>query len=262
MGTSTMGTEAGLTKKRERVYKAMSVGLALVLWQGAAIGLNSELILSSPIKTAVRLMELVQEASFWQAVGFTFSRIAAGFLLGALLGTGLGLLAGRFRGVEVLLWPYMKAAKTVPVASFIILSLFFLKARELSVFISFLMVLPVLYENVRQGVKSTDKALLEMGQVFKVPYGRRLMYIYLPALKPFLLSGCGTALGLCWKAGVAAEVIAVTANSMGGRLYDAKVYFMTSDLLAWTAVIVLISVGFEKLVLWGMQRGYALLEGR
>ena len=77
-----------------------------------------------------------------------------------------------------------------------------------------------------------------------------------------MLSGCSTALGLCWKAGVAAEVIAVTADSIGGHLYDAKVYFMTADLLAWTVLIVLISVTFEKLFLRLLKGAYALLEGR
>lgn len=249
-------------EKREKMYKILSVGAALALWQGVVMVIGSDLLLSSPVEVAVRLVELVTEADFWMAVGFTFSRIALGFLLGFAAGAGLGLLAGRFRGMEIFLWPYMKAAKTVPVASFIILSLVFMKARQLSVFISFLMVAPVLYENVLQGVRAADGELLEMGRVFHMPYGRQLMYIYLPELKPFLLSGCATALGLCWKAGVAAEVIGVTADSIGGRLYDAKVYFMTSDLLAWTVVIVLISVAFEKLVLGLVKLAYRGLERR
>lgn len=240
----------------------MSVAVALLLWQGLSMAIGSDLLLSSPVAVAVRLVELVTERNFWAAVGFTFSRIALGFLLGCLVGVELGLLAGRFRGVEIFLWPYMKAAKTVPVASFIILSLVFLKARQLSVFISFLMVAPVLYENVLQGVRATDKELLEMGRVFRMPYRRQLKYIFLPELKPFLLSGCATALGLCWKAGVAAEVIGVTANSIGGRLYDAKVYFMTSDLLAWTVVIVVLSVAFEKAVLGLVKLAYKGLERR
>lgn len=246
--------------KQEKLYKTLSVAVALLLWQGLAMGLNNSLLLSSPIEVVLRLGELVIETNFWVAVGFTFSRIALGFMLGFLVGATLGLLAGQFRGVEIFLWPYVKAAKTVPVASFIILSLVFLKARQLSVWISFLMVAPVLYENVLQGVRAADKELLEMGKMFHMPYGRRLGYIILPELRPFLLSGCATALGLCWKAGVAAEVIGVTTNSIGGRLYDAKVYFMTSDLLAWTVVIVLLSVAFEKLVLGLLKLTYEKWE--
>ena len=57
------------------------------------------------------------------------------------------------------------------------------------------------------------------------------------------------ALGLCWKAGTAAEVIALSSGSIGEKLYNAKIYFQTADLFAWTAAIVLISAAFEKLFL-------------
>ncbi len=54
---------------------------------------------------------------------------------------------------------------------------------------------------------------------------------------------------MSWKAGVAAEVIGVVGGSIGERLYEAKIYLMTADLLAWTVVIVALSAGFEWLVL-------------
>ena len=54
---------------------------------------------------------------------------------------------------------------------------------------------------------------------------------------------------LCWKAGAAAEVIGLPSGTIGERLYTAKVYFQTPNLFAWTAVIVAVSVLFEKLFL-------------
>ena len=239
-----------LPEKKQKIYKAISVALALLLWQAGATALDSGLLLASPWEVLVRLTTLWREPGFWSAVWFTFSRIVLGFLLAFVLGTGLGLLAGRWKGAELFLWPYMLTIKTVPVASFIILSLVFLKARQLSVFISFLMVLPVLYSNVLQGVKSTDKALLEMARVFRVPFSRTLRGIYLPQVLPYFRSAVSTALGLCWKAGTAAEVIALSGGSIGEKLYHAKIYFETADLFAWTAAIVLISALFERLFLY------------
>ena len=58
------------------------------------------------------------------------------------------------------------------------------------------------------------------------------------------------------------KVIGVVGGSIGERLYEAKVYFQMTDLLAWTVVIVVCSVGFEKLVLWLLRRGFAAWEGR
>ena len=185
-----------------------------------------------------------------------------GFALGLVLGVLLAVAAGRLRVLELLLWPYVTAIKSVPVASFIIICLIWMSTRQLAVFISFLMVFPVIYSNTLQGIKSADGALLEMARVYRVPFSRRLGYIYAPQVKPFLLSGCSVALGMSWKSGVAAEVIGVVGGSIGERLYEAKVYFQMTDLLAWTVVIVVCSVGFEKLVLWLLRRGFAAWEGR
>ncbi len=182
-------------------------------------------------------------------------------LLALALAAVLALAAGHLRVVEILLQPYVLAIKSVPVASFIILALIWLKTSLLSLFISFLMVFPVLYTNILAGIKSADGQLLEMTQVFRVPWKRRLRMIYLPAIRPFLLAGSAAALGMSWKAGVAAEVIGVVSGSIGERLYDAKIYLQTADLLAWTVVIVALSAGFEWLMLRLLLRVFRGLGG-
>lgn len=254
MGPDT-GRRWNPTGRAAKVFAAL---LALLVWQVAALAVDNRLLLVGPVRVAARLWEMMGEASFWRALGFTFTRIAGGFLLALALGTVLGMLAGRFPLADTLLRPYVTTVQSVPVASFIVIALLWLSSRRLSIFISFLMVFPILYTNVVQGIRSADGDLLEMAQVFRVPWRRRLRYIYLPALRPYLTAGCRVGLGLCWKAGVAAEVIGVTAESLGGKLYDAKVYLAIADLFAWTAVIVFISAGFEKLFLrllqWALDR--------
>ena len=248
--------------KRNSIRKLASVALALLLWQAGAILLDLPLLLVPPLEVVKRLWGLVRESDFWRTLLFSFSRIVLGFAIAFVLACVLGVLSGKWPLLETLLWPYVITIKTVPVASFIILSLFFLSARRLSTFISFLMVFPVIYSNVLEGIRSTDKELLEMGQVFRIPWGRRLLYIYLPHLKPFLFSACSVALGMSWKSGVAAEVIGVASGSIGEKLYESKIYFMTEDLLAWTVVIVLVSVLFEKLFLRLMRTAFDLWEAQ
>lgn len=247
-------------KRDEYLKRAAAIAFALMLWQAAAMALSQRLLLVSPIQVAVRLGSLLLEGSFWRTVLYSFLRIEAGFLLGLFAGAVLAAAAARFSLLEILIWPFMTAVKSVPVASFIILSLIWLGASGLSVFISFLMVLPIVYFNVLEGMKSTDRKLLEMAEVFAIPWGRRMRYLYLPQVKPFLLSACRTALGISWKAGIAAEVIGIPDGSIGERLYEAKIYLDTADLFAWTLVIVLLSALFEKMFLWGMKKGFARLE--
>ena len=187
-------------------------------------------------------------------------RIASGFLLALAAGSLLAIIAGRYSFAEMILWPFIATIKSVPVASFIILCLIWLSSKNLSVFISFLIVLPIIYQNTLQGIKSTDKKLLEMAAVFRIGLFRRLKYIHIPNIKPYLISACSVSIGMSWKAGIAAEVIGIPDGSIGKRLYEAKIYLNSGDLFAWTTVIVAISIAFEKLFLFLLKKAYVLLE--
>lgn len=226
----------------------------LLVWQGASMALSAayphgHLLLASPLSALGRLGELALTAAFWRAVGNSALHIFGGFLLSCMLAVLFAALSARFRAARELLSPLVAAVKAVPVVSFIILALVWLDGRDLSLFISALMVFPPVYLNVLAGIDSADRQLLEMAAVFRVPFRRQLRGIWLPQVLPYFRAACSLALGLCWKAGAAAEVIGLPAGTIGERLYTAKVYFQTPDLFAWTAVIVAVSVAFEKLFL-------------
>ena len=251
--------------KKQNV-RLWAVAFWLIVWQLAAMALHAAyphgaLLLPSPVSSLARLISLAGTAVFWCAIGTSSMHILGGFLLSCALAVVLAALSARFSRVKELLAPLVAAVKTVPVASFIILALIWMGSARLPLFIAFLMVFPVIYSNTLQGLKSTDPQLLEMARLFRVPWMRRLRYIHLPTLEPYLLAGCSTALGMSWKAGVAAEVIGVVGGSIGEKLYEAKIYLETADLLAWTVVIVAVSALFERLFLALLRRGFAALRG-
>ncbi len=245
---------------KENLWRVAAVLFWLLVWQTAAALLRQPLLLSSPVRVLQRLFALLGQSATYKALGYSLSRIALGFLLGFVLGACLAVLAARWRPVEYLVRPLMLTVKSVPVASFIILALVFLTSRKLNSFISFLMVLPIVYGNLLEGVKSESGRLREMARVFQVPPGRRALFISLPQLKPHLLSALSLSLGLSWKSGVAAEIIGVPRGSMGAAFYEAKLYLDTPSLYAWTLTVVLLSVLFEQLVLLLVKRAYAGLE--
>ena len=236
------------TKKRRTGLLAAAV-FWLAVWQAAAMAIGQEVFLVSPIQAAGTLMELLPQADFWQRVGFSAGHILLGFALGVVVSVLLAAAAERWAWVDTLLAPVIQLVKATPVASFIILALVWLNSQSLSLFISALMVFPPVYLNVLEGICRTDRRLLEMARVFRVPFGRRLRGIYLPQVMPYFRTAVSLGLGLCWKAGAAAEIIGLPAGSMGERLYTAKVYFQTADLFAWTVTIVAVSVAFERLFL-------------
>lgn len=237
-----------------------AVLLALAVWQALAMSVGQQLLVPSPLSVLVRLSNIWQESGFWSTVWFTLRKIIAGFLLGLGFGLGLGALAGRFPLFEILFRPWAVMIKSVPVASFIIICLIWMSSARLSVFISFLMVLPILYANVLQSIRSVDGQLLEAVKVFGLSWPKRVLYLWLPQLKPYLLSACTVSLGISWKAGIAAEIIGIPAGSIGRMFYDAKVYFNTVDLFAWTVIVVVISVLFEKGFLALLKGAFGRLE--
>lgn len=232
----------------------------LLVWQLASMALDQEILLVSPLRVLARLGELMLTSDFYRSVFFSLGRIGAGFFLAVLLGTGLAWLSSRFSWIAQLMAPILLAVKSVPVASFIILALIWFSSRNLSVLISFLMVLPVIYTNVLEGIGALDQSMTEMARVFSIPLPRRIRYIYLPQVFPYFQAACRVSLGLCWKSGIAAEVIGIPEGSMGERLQQAKVYLDTPDLFAWTVTIVLVSLAFEKIISALLKRGVLLLE--
>lgn len=246
--------------KRIEILKPWAIFVWLFVWQAGALALDQQILLVSPVRVLIRLGELAVRLDFWEAVAFSALRITAGFLLGTAAGTVLAGISARHRRFEELLAPFMLAVKSIPVASFIILSLILFSSRNLSVLISFLMVLPVLYSGILGGIRAMDRQMAEMVQLFRVPALRRIRYVYLPQILPYFQTACASALGLCWKSGIAAEVIGMPTGSIGEQLQLAKVYLDTPDLFAWTLVIVLISLFFEKLFLMLLTRFFRYLE--
>lgn len=229
------------------LYKLCAVAFWIIVWEALARAVGSDLIICSPIVAFKRLLELIVTPEFRNAIAFSSLRILSGFFAALILGIFLAALSSRVAIIKALLEPITSVIKATPVASFIILAIIWFGSRNLSMFISFLMVFPVIYLNVLEGIESADRGLIEMAKVFRLGGFKTLTYVYFPQLLPFLISGCSVALGLCWKSGIAAEVIGISTGSVGERLYRAKLYFETGDLLAWTAVIIIVSTVFEKL---------------
>ena len=210
---------------------------------------HGHLLLASPVSALLCLAQLVQTKAFWMAVATSTVQIFGGFFLACLLATLCAALAARFRLIRELLAPPVATVKAIPVVSFIILALVWLDASQLPLFISALMVFPPVYLNVLAGIGAADEKLLEMAQVFRVPFWRQVRGIYLPAVLPYFRSASSLSLGLCWKSGVAAEVIGLPDGTIGEKLYNAKVYYETPELFAWTGMIVLVSLVVERLFL-------------
>lgn len=196
----------------------------------------------------LRLTELGTETVFWQHIGSSLLRILVGYLCALVAGCCLGIVTALSQPLDTLLSPAARIIRATPVASFIILLFVFLSKERIPAVTSFLMVLPVVWSNTYEGIRSADTKLLEMARIFRLGKVKTLLKIYLPGVFPFLLAAARTGMGLAWKAGIAAEVLVAPGTGIGSELYSAKIYLETTDLFAWTAVIITISMILEKIL--------------
>lgn len=226
----------------------------LAVWQLLYELVNRDVLIASPVQVAERIAVWCTQPKYWTIVGETIGRILLGFAAALLAGIALAAATAASAVFRALAAPLIRMVRAVPVASFIILVLVWVRTAYVPTLITFLTVVPIVWENLSRGITETDRDLLEMAQVYRLSVGKKLRWIYFPELLPYFASACSTGMGFAWKSGIAAEVIAVTRLSIGGQIYNAKIYLETADLFAWTAIVIAISFGIDRLMKCALRR--------
>ena len=235
-------------------WKKAGVGVLVAVfwigvWQLLSLLVGQELLLPSPMQVLARLWELMGTADFWKAAGWSLGRVVLGFAAAVAAGCVLAVLTARFAVLRTLFAPLLHIVRAAPVASFIILALVWIRTGFLPAFISFLMVLPMVWANVEQGIRQTDRGLLEMAKVYRLGGWKTFWRVRVPSVMPYFLAACTTGLGFAWKSGIAAEVICRPSDSVGNYLQEAKLYLETPSVFAWTVTVVALSVLLEQALL-------------
>ena len=230
-------------------YYAVSIVVWIIIWHIAAKAIDNEIFLPEPTKVLeVLVNDLLPAEEFRASLLASIMHIGQGFCIGAVVGIIFAILSSLCGGIKIFLWLPIKVIKSVPVASFVILTLLWFDAEQLAVVISAMVVLPTMYINTLEGIRQTNEKLIDMTKDFRVSLKKRIVSIYVPSVIPFVLSASSLAVGMAWKAGIAAEIIGLAKNSIGNELYKAKLYLMIPELFAWTIVIVMLSVLCELLI--------------
>ena len=228
--------------------------IALLFWIGvwwlAALVIGKSVILPDPLTVAETLGDMLGTGEFYLTCLRSVGGIFAGLLIGMIVGTLLAIVTGAVKFLDVLFSPAIEAVKATPVASVIIVLLFVMTKSIVPMLAAALMVIPILFMNVRKGVSSVSKDKLEVAKIYDFSAKKYLKYVYMPSVIPYFSAGCKSALGLAWKAGVAAEVICTPNSTIGTMLYNSKVYLESERLFAWTIVVVVLSFIIEKLLIW------------
>ena len=224
-----------------------SVLIWLTVWQLCADIVNHPYFLPGVFDTFSSLIILVQRAEFYRAVFLTLIRVILGLFIGVSLGVGLAILSHHVKPIRTLLTPLISVIKATPVASFIVLLWILLSSDAIAVIIAVMMVMPIIWQNILDAYSSIDKETEEMCRAYDFSRIKKFKLVTLPALLKFFIPSLVTSIGLAWKSEIAAEIIAYTTNSIGQYINDAKYNLHTSEVFAWTLVVIILSIIFENL---------------
>ncbi|MBQ8165328.1 MAG: ABC transporter permease subunit [Clostridia bacterium] len=241
--------------KIKNIIKKLSIFAAvaafwIAVWQLLYLHIGNMYILPSPLSVGATAAKLAACGEFWLTIATSFVNIFKGFLLAQITGIFLARITARSKIADAVFAPVMAIIKATPIASFIILLLVMLGKEAVPETAAFLIVLPTVWENIASGIKSFDKKLWEVTKIYNFSLKKKIKYFYMPSIMPFYIPAFKATFGMAWKAGIAAEVICNIANTIGGKIYDTKVYLEIPELFAWTAVTIIVSILIEKILLF------------
>lgn len=245
-------------KFKNILFSAGSILFWTLLWHIAASVANKSLLFGIPLPfdTLRELIYCFRLTAFWKAVGNSLLHIVIGFAAGVTGGLIFGVMSGGSVFFRRLTSPISRLARSVPVAAFIILAWLWMPSNTIPAFIAFLMVFPIVWLRVENGVRSVDKRLIEMASVMGMSKRSIVREIKIPTVLPTFRDSCITGLGFAWKSGVAAEVICNPTGSLGAMLSNAKSNIEYTRVFAIVLTIVLLSLILENIVklIWREKR--------
>ncbi|MBR2340521.1 MAG: ABC transporter permease subunit [Clostridia bacterium] len=236
--------------------------IALIFWVGVweilSLIIGSDFLLPSPLHVGVRAVKLFADGEFYLSALGSLLRVISGYALGILIGIAFALIMRASRLGEAILSPFLTVIKSTPVASFILVVWVFTPENVLPGIIGALIVIPITAQNVSTGIANIDQKSLEVATVYGFNKKQRILHCYIPSVYPYFSSAATVSLGMAWKAGVAAEVLAYVKSSLGRAIYLSKSNLDTELLFAYTTVIIVLSLIIE----WGVRMIFERVDMR
>lgn len=238
---------------------------AALLWQGLASGGVLPGYLSNPAAVAEQFAALLRGGELALHSAVSLYRSLAGLALGALLGIGIGLLAGTSPRVAEFFEPLVSLTYPVPKVAFLpILLVWFGVSDTSKILLIGLSCFYPCYIAALYGVRAVDPLWVWAAQNMGAGPRRVFFRVVLPAAGVHIFSGLRVSLALAFILMLASELIG-SSNRLGlGYL------IVTADAggrfdMMFAAILAIAILGFaaDRLLLWCRGRllaGFVVLE--
>ena len=234
-----------MSTKKKIALTVFAFLILLLIWEVISRIVDIQFAVPSVGDTFTELFKLFITLDYWKKIFLSLLRIAAGYILGVIFAVILSLITYKIEFINICVSIVMTILKSTPVASFIMIFWIISGSQTTPVIIATIMVMPIVWQNLMNGYAQINKQLLEVCSVFNLGFLRKLKILYFPSLLAFLLPTLIDSVGLAWKAGIAAEIITYTSNSIGREIFDAKNSFLGAEMFAWTITVIIFSLIIE-----------------
>lgn len=244
MKISTSRNNAQIRKR----YTALSAVILILIWAALAALVDMELKLPSPWRIAQEVYVVLGSRWFFQAVASTLFRIFKVFVISMMAGAAAGFAGAFFPVMDDLLRPLILLIRSTPTVVVILLAFIWIGQEHSPVLVGFMVVFPIVYTNVINGLRNVDGKLVQMGQLYGLGTGKMIRHIYLPSIEPYFRAAMSSAIGLNMKVMIAAEVICQPRFGLGTQLQQERMIANTPGLIALGIISILLVGLIEKLV--------------
>ncbi len=141
-----------------------SIFIFIACWDLGA-QLYGELILPSPLKTFSTLYEMLQTEKVWREIIITTKRAFFGFLLSAIIGSVLGLIAGLFATASMMSRPIVTILMGMPPIAWIVLAMIWFGMSDNTIIFTIVVAsFPLVFVGALQGTRTIEDDLKELNE--------------------------------------------------------------------------------------------------
>jgi NitT/TauT family transport system permease protein len=234
-------------------YHAVSLIALLLLWQGAAVWFDTNL-LPTPLTVARVLFLETESGQLPYNLGVTLARLAVSFILAMLLGTAIGIALGRHPRLDRFFDGWLIIFLNIPALVTIILCYVWFGLVEAAAILAVVFnKVPNVVVTLREGTRALDRNLLEMAQSYRFGRWKTLRHVIWPQLFPFIMAAARTGLALIWKIILVVELLG-RSNGMGYQLHLFFQMFDVAGILAYTVAFIIVIQLIENALLKPLDR--------
>ncbi|MDE6398279.1 MAG: ABC transporter permease subunit [Clostridiales bacterium] len=226
-------------------YTFAGAAIIVAVWWIAAAAYGKPLLLPTPAQAVKELGRELSRALFWRSFLASVLRSVLAFVAACLLATLCAYAGKAFAPVRHILAPVVGVLRSVPTMSVILLLVLWVGGDGTPLWVSGLVIFPVLYSGLSGALATIPRELEEAALLYGGRSAYKFFRVYLPLSAPAFLHVAGGAASLTLKLTVAAEVLAQTRNSIGLLMQQTRVYFQIGRLMALTVAVVLASLLLE-----------------